>query len=400
MKLATGGGSSGGAPSAPRSWARRWTWPSSTRSPSSALGDRIVVRVMVSNYLLKVLWEVAVTPLTYRIVGFLKRAESEDYFDRGRTSRRSRCDVLTCYPRLGSIDRAAEAASPEHDGEPMPGNPDPSVWPTEILVAARRSSWNDNGGDEVAGALGKDRAQSNSLGATGRRACGGEPTCPGVAVKVERRQRAAAEEADASISRPGSGSPPFSRSRRAPSTRSRSMPGAPPRLVDGSASIFPGLDAGAVLRSVARSAALDGASVFAEPAGAVQCPAPLLRGRAGSCRGEESDRLTSIFGAGEPWSEGKADAILLERTGGQLLYAISTAILRSSSSARGRGTERVGELRLPDRLAPCAAAKPVGATVRAVFTSRQRLGRQPRVRQLSSMIFANASTPAPMRGPR
>jgi uncharacterized PurR-regulated membrane protein YhhQ (DUF165 family) len=37
---------------------------------------------MVSNYLLKVLWEVAVTPFTYRIVSFLKRAESEDYFDR------------------------------------------------------------------------------------------------------------------------------------------------------------------------------------------------------------------------------------------------------------------------------------------------------------------------------
>jgi uncharacterized integral membrane protein (TIGR00697 family) len=40
-------------------------------------------RVMVSNYLLKVLWEVAMTPLTYRVVNFLKRAESEDYFDRG-----------------------------------------------------------------------------------------------------------------------------------------------------------------------------------------------------------------------------------------------------------------------------------------------------------------------------
>jgi uncharacterized integral membrane protein (TIGR00697 family) len=43
----------------------------------------LVWRVMVSNYLLKVLWETAMTPLTYRIVNFLKRAESEDYFDRG-----------------------------------------------------------------------------------------------------------------------------------------------------------------------------------------------------------------------------------------------------------------------------------------------------------------------------
>ena len=42
----------------------------------------LVWRVMVSNYLLKVLWETLMTPLTYRIVNFLKRAENEDYFDR------------------------------------------------------------------------------------------------------------------------------------------------------------------------------------------------------------------------------------------------------------------------------------------------------------------------------
>jgi hypothetical protein len=28
-------------------------------------------------------WEVIATPLTYQIVGFLKRVEQEDYFDRG-----------------------------------------------------------------------------------------------------------------------------------------------------------------------------------------------------------------------------------------------------------------------------------------------------------------------------
>ena len=42
----------------------------------------LVVRVMITNYLLKVLWEVLMTPFTYRIVNFLKRAEREDYFDR------------------------------------------------------------------------------------------------------------------------------------------------------------------------------------------------------------------------------------------------------------------------------------------------------------------------------
>ena len=42
-----------------------------------------VLAVMVANYSLKVLWEVLATPLTYRIVAALKRAEGEDFFDRG-----------------------------------------------------------------------------------------------------------------------------------------------------------------------------------------------------------------------------------------------------------------------------------------------------------------------------
>jgi uncharacterized integral membrane protein (TIGR00697 family) len=42
----------------------------------------LVVQVMLTNYTLKVLWEVVMTPLTYRVVNFLKRAEAEDYFDR------------------------------------------------------------------------------------------------------------------------------------------------------------------------------------------------------------------------------------------------------------------------------------------------------------------------------
>ncbi len=41
-----------------------------------------VLQVMLSNYVLKVGWEALMTPFTYRIVNFLKRAESEDYFDR------------------------------------------------------------------------------------------------------------------------------------------------------------------------------------------------------------------------------------------------------------------------------------------------------------------------------
>ena len=41
-----------------------------------------VVTVMITNYILKCAWEAIVTPFTYLIVNFLKKAEHEDYFDR------------------------------------------------------------------------------------------------------------------------------------------------------------------------------------------------------------------------------------------------------------------------------------------------------------------------------
>jgi uncharacterized integral membrane protein (TIGR00697 family) len=41
-----------------------------------------VVQVLISNYLLKVGWEAVMTPVTYRVVKALKRAEQEDYYDR------------------------------------------------------------------------------------------------------------------------------------------------------------------------------------------------------------------------------------------------------------------------------------------------------------------------------
>ena len=43
----------------------------------------IAVSLIVANFLFKVSIEVLFTPLTYRMVGFLKHAEHEDYFDRG-----------------------------------------------------------------------------------------------------------------------------------------------------------------------------------------------------------------------------------------------------------------------------------------------------------------------------
>ncbi len=42
----------------------------------------LIVQVMIANYLIKTGWEAVLTPFTYKIVGFLKRAEDEDYYDR------------------------------------------------------------------------------------------------------------------------------------------------------------------------------------------------------------------------------------------------------------------------------------------------------------------------------
>jgi uncharacterized integral membrane protein (TIGR00697 family) len=41
-----------------------------------------LVAVIVAQYFLKTGWEVLMTPVTYRVVAFLKRKENEDYYDR------------------------------------------------------------------------------------------------------------------------------------------------------------------------------------------------------------------------------------------------------------------------------------------------------------------------------
>ncbi|MFZ6644889.1 queuosine precursor transporter [Undibacterium sp. TJN25] len=41
-----------------------------------------LVKVIIAQYVLKTGWEIVMTPVTYRIVGFLKRMENEDYYDR------------------------------------------------------------------------------------------------------------------------------------------------------------------------------------------------------------------------------------------------------------------------------------------------------------------------------
>jgi uncharacterized integral membrane protein (TIGR00697 family) len=80
-------------------WTRgRWLW---TRTIGSTICGELVdsalfytiafaglwstdklVPIMMTQYVLKSGWEILATPLTYKIVGFLKRAEHEDFFDR------------------------------------------------------------------------------------------------------------------------------------------------------------------------------------------------------------------------------------------------------------------------------------------------------------------------------
>lgn len=51
-------------------------------APETALPSEVVWAIFVSNYVFKVAIEVLFTPITYQVVGMLKRAENEDYYDR------------------------------------------------------------------------------------------------------------------------------------------------------------------------------------------------------------------------------------------------------------------------------------------------------------------------------
>lgn len=41
----------------------------------------LLIKVMIANYTVKVLWEVLAFPMTRRLVNYLKKAENEDYYD-------------------------------------------------------------------------------------------------------------------------------------------------------------------------------------------------------------------------------------------------------------------------------------------------------------------------------
>jgi len=44
--------------------------------------DAQVAKIAFAQYVLKTTWEIVMTPVTYRVVAFLKRAEHEDWYDR------------------------------------------------------------------------------------------------------------------------------------------------------------------------------------------------------------------------------------------------------------------------------------------------------------------------------
>ena len=49
----------------------------------SGFAPEIALNLIVTNYIFKVAIEVIMTPVTYRIINFLKRTEHEDYYDIG-----------------------------------------------------------------------------------------------------------------------------------------------------------------------------------------------------------------------------------------------------------------------------------------------------------------------------
>ena len=73
-----------------------------------------LITVMATQYVLKTGWEIVATPLTYKIVGFLKRAEQEDYYDRGTRF----TPFSLAVPREGAPAAAERLAASVRQGEP------------------------------------------------------------------------------------------------------------------------------------------------------------------------------------------------------------------------------------------------------------------------------------------
>lgn len=69
-----------------------------------------ILRLIVAGYLIKVVYETLMTPVTYAIVNYLKRAEGVDYFDRNTNFNPFATTALEPNPN----QPAAEEVSPAH----------------------------------------------------------------------------------------------------------------------------------------------------------------------------------------------------------------------------------------------------------------------------------------------
>ena len=66
----------------PTPWPKPWPFWNRTFGPSTAgVTNELVMQVLVTQWVLKVGWEALLTPVTYAVVGFLKRREGFDVYD-------------------------------------------------------------------------------------------------------------------------------------------------------------------------------------------------------------------------------------------------------------------------------------------------------------------------------
>ena len=83
MKILTCGRWCGRAPSAPP-WSANWSISAIFIAIASLFGVfpwSLFLTLVLTNYVFKCTMEAVMTPVTYRVVAFLKRTEQEDYYD-------------------------------------------------------------------------------------------------------------------------------------------------------------------------------------------------------------------------------------------------------------------------------------------------------------------------------
>lgn len=67
-----------------------------------------ILSVIVSNYIIKVLYEVAATPITYKVVAYLKRTEGVDVYDHGTNFNPFIIEQISAKEISTSVDRVSK----------------------------------------------------------------------------------------------------------------------------------------------------------------------------------------------------------------------------------------------------------------------------------------------------